>query len=345
MLQRYGKSAEGILGVRQNFFDENDQSLALAASQAKIYIAQPPRTRCKLCDAQLPRQPDFVKLSIPYVSCPRCTQLNGMHQDTDAFCSAVYLDDSYAVYYGSADRERYDYRTDAIYRPKVDFLKEVLAADGVAADQLSYADFGAGSGYLVAALLGAGLDRCMGLEVSPAQTEFANRMVPGNRCRLIALDDTLAEVRKLDADVISMIGVLEHLQNPREVLRAVKDNPRARYLFLCVPLYGLCVFLEMVFPRVHPRHLIADHTHLFTRTSLEWMETAYGLRRCGEWWFGSDMLDLYRAILVSLAEQDGTRGMTEQWTQRMRPLIDPMQLAIDRQHLASEVHVVFRIER
>ncbi len=345
MLRRYGKSAEGILGVRQNFFDENAAALALATSQAKIYVSQPRRTYCKLCDQQLPERPDFIKLSIPYVSCPRCGQLNGMHEDTDAFCEAVYLDDSYAIYYGSADSERYQYRTNAIYRPKVDFLSDVLAADGVQANTLRHADFGSGSGYFVGALLDAGIDRCTGLDVSPAQIEFANRMVPGNRSKLIDLNETVSTIRELDADVISMIGVLEHLQTPRAVLGAIRDNPRLQYLFLCVPLYGLCVFFEMIFPHIHPRHLVTDHTHLFTKTSLTWMESAYRLTRRGEWWFGSDMLDLYRAVLVTLSEQEGTRGMTDQWVQRMRPLIDPMQLAIDQQHLASEVHVVFRIER
>jgi hypothetical protein len=55
-----------------------------------------------------------------------CGHLNGLYEDTDAFCRAVYLDESYAAYYGSADVERYRYRTDAIYRPRVDFLAEAL---------------------------------------------------------------------------------------------------------------------------------------------------------------------------------------------------------------------------
>ena len=62
MLQRYGKSSEGILNVRQNFFDENEDSLRLAKSQADIYIAQPRRTCCKLCNAPPARGPDFIKL-------------------------------------------------------------------------------------------------------------------------------------------------------------------------------------------------------------------------------------------------------------------------------------------
>ena len=345
MLQRYGKSSEGILNVRQNFFDENEESLRLAKSQADIYIAQPRRVCCKLCNERLPDRPDFTKLSIPYASCARCGHLNGMHEDTDAFCRAVYLDPSYATYYGSADAGRYQYRTEAIYRPKADFLCEVLAADGHALSKFSYADFGSGSGYMVAALIGAGADRTVGIEVSPHQVAYAKQMVAGDRFRLIDIADTVATVRNLDADVVSIVGVLEHLQDQRAVLQALRENPRVKYILLCVPLYGLCVFLEMVFPNVHPRHLIADHTHLFTEQSLRWMEQAYGFSRCAEWWFGSDMLDLYRQVLVSLSDKPETSGMAGEWTRRMRPLIDPMQLAIDKQRLASEVHLVLRIER
>jgi hypothetical protein len=345
MLQRYGKSAEGILNVRQNFFDENDSSLRLVKSQADMYIAQPRRSRCKLCDGCLPDAPDFVKLKIPYASCPRCGHLNGLHEDTDAFCRAVYLDESYATYYSSADTERYRYRTQAIYRPKVDFLGEALAADGHTLTQLGYADFGSGSGYMVAALLDAGATHVTGIEVSPHQTAYAKQMVGETHFRLIDIAETITTVRNLDVDVVSIIGVLEHLQDQRAVLQALRDNPRINYIFLCVPLYGLCVFLEMVFPNVHPRHLITDHTHLFTEQSLRWMEQAYGFTRRAEWWFGSDMLDLYRQVLVSLSQTAETSGITDEWTRRMRPLIDPMQLAIDRQHLASEVHLLLRIER
>jgi len=345
MLQRYGKSSEGILNVRQNFFVENETSLQLAKSQAEIYIAQPRRICCKLCKARLPDRADFTKLSIPYVSCSHCSHLNGMHEDTDTFCRAVYLDESYAAYYGSADAERYRYRTDAIYRPKADFLAETLAAEGHRLSGFSCADFGSGSGYMVAALVGAGCERTIGIEISPHQIAHAKQMAGADRFQLIDIADTLAAVRGLDADVVTIVGVLEHLQDQRAVLQALRDNPHVKYILLCVPLYGLCVFLEMAFPHIHPRHLITDHTHLFTDQSLRWMEQTYGFERCAEWWFGSDMLDLYRQVLVTLSQNAETSRMTEEWTRRMRPLIDPMQLAIDRQHLASEVHLVLRIKR
>lgn len=344
-MKRYGKSAAGILGVRQNFFSENEACLRDAKRHAGLYVQQPRRERCKLCDSALPATPDFVKLGVPYASCRTCTQLNGLHEDTAAFCEALYLDPAYAVYYGSADAERYRYRTTAVYRPKVDFLAEALAAEGREPRELSYADFGAGSGYLVAALRDAGLERSRGYEVSAEQAAFANACLGENRIEKIALGAAVDTVRHLEADVVSMIGVLEHLREPREVLAALRENPAPRYLYLCVPLFGLCVFLEMVFPHVYPRHLVSDHTHLFTPQSLDWMEKRYGFARVAEWWFGSDMLDLYRQASVSLGASESTAGMVGTWERMMRPLIDPMQLAIDERHLDSEVHLLLRIER
>lgn len=344
-MKRYGKGAAGILGVGQNFFAENDRCLRAARRHAELYLRQPRRTRCKLCEAALPAEPHFRKLGIPYATCATCGQLNGMHEDTAAFCEAVYLDEDYAAYYAAADAERYAYRRDAIYRPKVDFLVNALAEAGRDPGRLSYADFGAGSGYMVAALLAAGHERVRGAEISPDQVAFATRMIGRPCVERIALDEATAYLRRIDAEVVCMIGVLEHLREPREALRALRDNRAVEFLYLCVPLFGLCVFLEAAAPHVYPRHLVSDHTHLFTPRSLAWMEAHFGFTRQSEWWFGSDMIDLYRQVLVTLDGDAATRGMTAEWTQRMRALIDPMQLVVDQAHLASEVHLVLRIER
>lgn len=344
-MKKYGKPSAGILGVGQTFFAENDASLEAARRHAQLYVAQPVRVRCKLCDGTLPGSADFRKLSVPYASCRRCGHLNGLHEDTDAFCEALYLDASYATYYASADAERYRYRVDAVYRPKVAFLEEALRSQGVDFRTLRYADFGAGSGYFVAALASAGVADVLGLEVSPEQVAFANRMLPGDRLRLTDLRGTLEQALSLTSDVVSLIGVLEHLQDPRAFLRALRQNPAPKYLFLVLPLFGLCVFLEMAFPNVYPRHLVSDHTHLFTMSSIAWMQQEFGLSRVAEWWFGSDMIDLYREVSVMLSGNDEQRSMTDEWALRMQPLIDPMQLAIDRMHLGSEVHLLLRIER
>jgi len=344
-MKRYGKSADGILSVKQSFFGENSAHLQAALRHAQLYVQQPLRLRCKLCDTLLPSEPDFIKLGVPYASCQECHHLNGLHEDTTEFCRVVYLDEDYGAYYRNTSKEEFNNRVRSVYRPKVDFLIEALSAQGSVPAELSYVDIGAGSGHLVAAMLDAGLERCQGLELSPSQVAYGNLMMGEARLQAVSLSNSVRIARETDATVVSLIGVLEHLQELRTVLRALRENPIPQYIFLCVPLFGLCVFFEMVFPQVYPRHLVSDHTHLFTEKSILWMEKEFGFQRCAEWWFGSDMLDLFRHMSVAISQKDTTKGMTASWEQAMRPLIDPLQLAIDQRHLNSEVHLLLRIKR
>ena len=66
-----------------------------------------------------------------------------------------------------------------------------------------------------------------------------------------------------------MIGVLEHLNYPREMLSTIRKNKNIQYIFLSVPLYSLSVLIESCFQNIHNRHLGGSHTHLFTEKSLK----------------------------------------------------------------------------
>ena len=41
------------------------------------------------------------------------------------------------------------------------------------------------------------------------------------------LEDTLKITRSVAADVVSMIGVLEHVQHPWEIMQALRENQRS----------------------------------------------------------------------------------------------------------------------
>src|SRR5205085_8450005 len=108
---------------------------------------------------------------------------------------------------------------------------------------------------------------------------------------------------RLEQNVVSMIGVLEHLQQPRDFLAALRDNANVRYLFLALPLHSPTTFIELVFPNVMQRQLSGDHTHLYTESSIDHLCAEFGMRRVAEWWFGTDMMDLYRALAVTLKNE------------------------------------------
>ncbi len=337
---RFGKSSDALLQHKQAFFEENDSLLAEGSRVSSVYTAQPRRNVCKVCLLEI-GPVAFTKQGIDYHICENCGHLNGSHEDTDDFCAALYTEDngkSYAKNYSSADREAYHRRVEDIYLPKAVFLRDGLMERGVEPDTLGFVDFGAGSGYFVAAMRHLGWSEAVGYEVSITQVEIANEMIGAKVVQQHDLDETIRLAGEAEVDVISMIGVLEHLQKPREVLAAIRANENVRYLFISVPLFSPCVFFELIFPQVFQRQLTAGHTHLFTDSSLDWLCREFGMTRVAEWWFGTDMVDLLRSVNVELTRQGG--GMGDRWIETFGPAIDDLQLALDRQRLSSEVHLL-----
>ena len=232
-----------------------------------------------------------------------------------------------------------------IYRPKAKFLAEVLQEQGETLTELAFADIGSGSGYFVAALLEEDMSEVKGFEVSERQVELANAMLGRNLVLRHDITESLDIAARVDANVVSLIGVLEHVQKPRELLRALKDNRVVRYIFLSLPLFSHSVFFEMVFPDVMPRQLVGGHTHLYTESSINYLCQEFRLERVGEWWFGTDLVDLYRSVLVMLEKSQATKGMVRAWEKTFKPVIDDAQLALDKRRLSSEVHMVLKIQR
>lgn len=344
-MNRYGKSAGPLLALKQSFFSENDYLLARGRHLNELYAQQPLRRNCKNCNTSL-GEADFSKLGVSYALCPCCGHLNGLHEDSASFCKAVYTDDGgagYARTYSAVDRESYLQRVRDIYRPKAAFLREAIEGLGEDAMALSYVDLGAGSGYFVTALRDIGISNAFGFEVSATQVELANHMAKEPILRQHALDETAVLARTSNADVVSLIGVLEHVRQPRDILGALRANPRLRYLFISVPTFSPCVFFEMVFPTVMNRQLSGAHTHLYTESSLKWMAEEFGMKQVAAWWFGTDVVDLFRSVAVRLNQEPATNSMGTHWATMFAPLIDELQLAIDKRHLSSEVHLLYRL--
>jgi len=336
-----------MLRHKQDFLANNAALAARADTLAALYAAQPPRTQCMNCDGEL-GPPEFTKRTVGYAVCARCGQLNGVHQDTDTFCQAVYADDggkAYAQAYGAADKEAFQSRMRDIYLPKADFLFGALKAEGINPENERFADLGAGSGYFVSALIASGAQSATGYEVSEAQVAMADSMLGTGHMVCHGLGDTASVAAELEVGVVSMIGVLEHLQNPRTVLAALATNASVHTVYLSLPLFSPAVFFELIFPDIFPRHLSGGHTHLYTDGSIDWLCREFGFERASEWWFGADAADLFRSIRVQLENSDDTSGAADRWSEWMLPMIDGLQHTIDEQKLASEVHLVLRKRR
>ncbi len=279
--------------------------------------------------------------------CEKCGHLQGTHEDTDEFCESIYTKDSgseYAKDYLESDSNSYNHRVAQIYIPKAEFMYTSLVDSGVNPHSLSYLDYGAGSGFFVSALAKVGLRKVEGTEVSKNQVEFGNRMIESSKTllKIHNLQDTKKVLSETSANVVSMIGVLEHLQSPREALLCLKNNKNVDFFYMSVPTFSFSVFLEILSDKVFHRQLHGDHTHLYTEKSIAHLCKEFGFEIVSQWNFGSDIMDLYRHVSVTLDQKKCSAAFKNEWRQQFTPMIDMLQLEMDKKHLSSEVHLLLK---
>ena len=341
MEKKYGKSVGDIMKIKNDFFTKNKEMLEMSKRQADALLRQPERKFCKICHSPIEGEPLYHSQRMEYFLCKKCGHVNSRFEDTDDFANAVYITDSYENNYSEADRKKYNDRRDMIYIPKAGFLLDELEKDGLKREDISILDDGAGSGYFVSAVRKMGIENARGIEISSAQVGFANAMNEAEILTQADPADIVKMIRDTKCNVVTFIGVLEHIINLDEILQAVKDNQNIKYIYFSVPMFSMSCVFEASFQHCYNRHAGGTHTHLFQDSSIKYMADRVGFKELASWKFGSDVMDLYRMLCVSL-EQNGNSALKDYFSERFLPLLDDMQLVIDKGEFASEIHMILK---
>lgn len=341
-MKKYGKNLNDIIDIKQSFFENDQMLLNDNLKISKVLVNQKERIECKNCGKTLTREFDFVKHNIPYELCGTCNQLNSLFDDTKEFANAIYVEEitDYSKTYSPENKKTWLNRMEKIYLPKAHFLREVLNIENQS-DPISILDLGAGSGYFVRALKDAGFANSIGYEVSENQVKISEIMLEDSSVQQIELNDLLNIIGKTESEIITMIGVLEHLTNPREILKAISENNNIKYLYLSVPLFSYTVFFELLNQEHFNRHLSGGHTHLYTDESLAYMCKEFNFVILGKWQFGADAMDLYRLNAAKLNVMMSEK-MTRIFDEKMLDILNDLQLIFDKNDFSSEVHLVLK---
>ena len=334
---KYSKSSSFYLSTKKDFFTANQELLEKSVKQNALYASQPKRDLCKVCESPLPKSLDFHSHGVDYVFCAKCSHLNGRFEDTQEFIEKLYISDNGDDYASNYLDKDFLKRTTDIYIPKVDFLIESLPPK-----KYEILDVGCGSGYFVLAALLRNLS-ATGLDVSKTMVDFGNHQISlHSNIKPLALEDEQGfynAIVKSSANVISVIGVIEHLREPRKFFEAFKES-KAQYLYYSVPMFSFSVILENIFTEVFPRQLSGGHTHLFTEDSIKEMNELIGVKSLAEWRFGTDAMDLYRQTLTTLQKNKTSQKLMDYLHTGFGQRIDEIQSVFDRNHFCSEIHCV-----
>ena len=142
-------------------------------------------------------------------------------------------------------------------------------------------------------------------------------------------------------NVLSFIGVFEHIINLDEILECIRKNPEVKYVYLSVPMFSMSCVFEASHQKCYNRHAGGTHTHLFSDSSLKYMAEEMGFEESASWKFGSDMMDLYRMLCVSL-DQNGNSALKDYFAPKFLSMLDDLQMVVDKSEFASEIHLLLR---
>ena len=328
---KYSKTYEQLSKIKNSFYLENQSLLKDAIKINKKYIKQPKRKLCKNCGYKIQGY-IFINHLVKYTVCKKCTHLNGIYKDTNKFTNWLYYQSS-GDNYKRVYQNHFNARVKNIYLPKVQFLKSVLKK------KFSVIDFGSGGGFFLKALELLRIPG-KGFEVNQSLVRMGNKYLKKNKQEHIKMNQMHEKIYKEQADVLTCIGVLEHLENPNEIIDLfLKSN--MKFLYISVPLFSLSSFLENSFKNIYPRLLSGGHTHLYTKESLNYMAKENNLEIVGEWWFGTDIPDLHRSLLVSSNSNDKLM-YSKLLNKFLFNVINKLQHILDKNHICSEVHMILK---
>lgn len=327
----FSKKSSDVSSIKKEFFSSNKKYLRGAIRINKLYSKQIRRKRCKNCNLNI-KNITFVSHHVKYSICDRCSHLNGIYEDTNSFNKKIYLSESGSNYI-NAYRQSFNSRVKKIYQPKVEFLKKVLKKN------FSIIEVGCGAGQFIKASENKNI-KAKGIDINKDLINLGSKYLKTNKIELVKHNKIFNLIKESKANVCVLIHTLEHLQDPNLFMRKLKKT-NVKYLFINIPLFSFSTFVENVFKNVYPRQLSADHTHLYSKKSLEYFIKKHNFKVLGEWWFGSDISDLFRSMLLNSNFKN--KKFIKYFQKYFGKHVDTIQGVFDKKKLSSEVHMVLKI--
>ncbi len=333
----YSKPAADVAAHTARLLADNAALLARQRRITRLLAGQPKRHACVLCATALAGSPAFSHRGVPYVACRACGHVQCALEPPPAYPGE---EQEFGDIYRPLDAAAYRERTERIYRPKLDWVCRA-AADAGLGDLLprSWVEIGSGAGNFLDALLQDGATRVHGFEAEERLAAQANRALGKPLVRHFT-GTPAAIVRDQPAEIYAAWFVLEHCADLRDLLSALGARPRGTVFMFAVPAFGLATLIDNALDTHFARSLDSVlHLQLFTDRSIRFALDLAGYDTAGEWIFGQDADDLFRALTVRLGNHMPEEFLGAQ-AAHLRNALGGIQQAIDRARLADARHIL-----
>ena len=321
--------------IKKSLQDKNSSLLNEVLSINKMYLKQKRRKYCKNCLKPI-KKISFVSFGVSYSLCKVCNHINGLNEDTDRFLNYLYYSDQKKekINYAKRYLEDYEIKVKNIYLPKAKFLKKIIKKKN-----LRLLDLGCGAGHFLKACENLNIQG-LGYDSNKKLVDLANKKLKKSDVSFAKIEDINDIILNSDGDCISLISVLEHIQNPSHFFKIFKKS-NFKYIYISIPLFSLTSLLEHSFKNVFPRNLYGPHTHMYTKESIYYIIKKNNLKIVGEWWFGSDFSDLSRS-LITTSKSKNSADYKFLFNKFFYKHIDKLQSVLDKEKISSDLQIILK---
>lgn len=309
-----------------------------SVKSAKVFSENIPKgatlRNCPLCQSN---ERTFIKkiYSFNYEECLGCGVLYVSNPPTNLELRKAYESEYYTKSNKLllANDEIIDYRVTQIFEPKIDF---VIGEMSKKRKYKTWLDIGCGVGEALYVAKKRGFE-VRGIEANEMEAKYAE-----NKFDVKVYRDYLnANNRELlagNCDVISLFSVLEHVDNPPELLHEVSAvQGKGDILVIEVPKWpSLSCLSQIAFPNQINRMLHPPlHLFMFPILTLKDLVEKHSYKVKSVWFFGQDIYELFSTLNLNLSELDNSI-----LNNTLLSLTQEFQEVIDNNFLSDEMLVV-----
>ena len=233
-----------------------------------------------------------------------------------------------------ADDRSWQDRVEYISKPKLDFIIDVIK--NIDSSEISLLDVGCGGGEILKACSERKI-KSLGIDSDKELIDFCVMKNLDAICTYV--DDNIAHLVKQKnkhINCVSLINVLEHIENPTNFLKLLSLVENEYFAFE-VPLHpSLSTIVNILSNKLTYRHVYPpDHLHIFTKDSINHMLNKIGFREIACWYFGQDF-----SFLNSFLKQNLVGNSNSAYLSLFSDLCDNLQESLDENEFSDTAFVI-----
>ena len=341
-IQKFGKSFTSASKYFYRRLSESDSNFRKEKDHKRLLLNSNFKNKqiCILCENKLSLKCKVNTRFKEAFVCSNCSHFQVIQNLTPDYPFDQIKDINYEDSYPEIDSKSFNKRVNDLYKPKLDFLIEVLDAFKIKNKylKLKWYEFGCGAGYFMKACQENNIN-IYGEDSDQGLINIANK----NKVRnCFHSNHSLEKINQKTESILCSFFTFEHIQSPKYLWNLLSKVKPGTIIYFSVPLFGFSTLYDCASTNHPTRHFDAYmHIQLYTLNSLDYIKKNYEFETLGEWYFGQDFEDVLLSIMKPQKNYFENIYL-KKLLDNFKNSIDDFQQILNKEEIADSVHLVWK---